>query len=183
MIKCTKGQVRRLKTALRWKIPPEQRQRIQMVLLRESGMTQPLIAAAIGVSLSTVNRAHMAYDHGGVEALKPRPSGGRKRENMTLEEEKALLALLGHEKLETTARDTRVATGMISAIQSPLDLLAEPRRIPDEPKPADAAEPPTLPRPCPCCGGRMLIIETFARGCEPKYRPAAAPLVIRIDTS
>ena len=92
MIKCTKGQVRRLKTALRWKIPPEQRQRIQMVLLRESGMTQPLIAAAMGVSLSTVNRAHMAYDRGGLEALKPRPSGGRKRENMTLEEEKALLA-------------------------------------------------------------------------------------------
>ena len=71
---------------------PEQRQRIQMVLLRESGMTQPLIAAAMGVSLSTVNRAHMAYDHGGLEALKPRPSGGRKRENMALEEEKALLA-------------------------------------------------------------------------------------------
>lgn len=62
MIKCTKGQVRRLKTALRWKIPPKQRQRIQMVLLRESGMTQPLIAAAMGVSLSTVNRAHMTYD-------------------------------------------------------------------------------------------------------------------------
>ena len=92
MVKCTEGQVRRLKTALRWKIPPEQRQPIQMVLLRESGMTQPLIAAAMGVSLSTVNRAHMAYDHGGLEALKPRPSGGRKRENMTLEEEKALLA-------------------------------------------------------------------------------------------
>ena len=48
-----------------------QRQRIQMVLLRESGMTQPLIAAAMGVSLSTVNRAHMAYDHGGLKALKP----------------------------------------------------------------------------------------------------------------
>ena len=92
MIKCTKGQVWWLKTALRWKIPAEQRQRIQMVLLRESGMTQPLIAAAMGVSLSTVNRAHMAYDHGGVKALKPRPSGGRKRENMTLEDEKALLA-------------------------------------------------------------------------------------------
>ena len=92
MVKCTRAQIRRLKTALRSKIPPEQRQRIQMVLLRESGMTQPLIAAAMGVSLSTVNRAHMAYDHGGLEALKPRPSGGRKRENMTLEEEKALLA-------------------------------------------------------------------------------------------
>ena len=55
-----------------------------MVLLRESGMTQPAIAAAIGVSLSTVNRAHMAYDRGGIEALKSRPSGGRQRENMTL---------------------------------------------------------------------------------------------------
>src|SRR5271155_3154047 len=91
MVKCTKGQVRRLKTALHWKIPPEQRQRIQMVLLRESGMTQPAIAEVIGVSLSTVNRAHMAYDDGGIKALKPKPIGGRKRENMTLAEERALL--------------------------------------------------------------------------------------------
>jgi predicted ArsR family transcriptional regulator len=53
MVKCSNTAVRRLKTALRWKIPPEQRQRIQMVLLRESGMTQPVIAAAMGVSLST----------------------------------------------------------------------------------------------------------------------------------
>jgi transposase len=92
MIKCTKGQVRRLKTALHWKGNPELRQRIQMVLLRESGMTQPAIAEAMGVSLSTVNRAHMAYEHGGLKALKSKPSGGRKRENMTLVEEKALLA-------------------------------------------------------------------------------------------
>ena len=92
MVKCTKRQVRRLKTALRWKGDPKRRQRIQMVLLRESGMPQPAIAEAMGVSLSTVNRAHMAYDHGGLKALKSRPSGGRKRENMTLVEENALLA-------------------------------------------------------------------------------------------
>src|SRR3974390_231275 len=92
MIKCTKHQIRELKTALRWKIPAAQRQRIQMVLLRESDMTQPAIAAAMGVSLSTVNRAHMAYDREGSKALKPKPIGGRKHENMTLAEEKALLA-------------------------------------------------------------------------------------------
>src|ERR1700686_3897152 len=91
MVKCTKGQIRRLKTALRWKGHPEQRQRIQMVLLRESGMTQPVIAEAMGVSLSRVNRAHMPYDHGGLRAFRRKPSGGRKRENMTLAEEKALL--------------------------------------------------------------------------------------------
>ena len=92
MVKCTKGQVRRLKTALRWNGDPQRRQRIQMVLLRESGMTQPAIAEAMGVSLSTVNRAHMAYDGGGLPALKSKPSGGRKRENMTLAEERVLLA-------------------------------------------------------------------------------------------
>ena len=91
MVKCTKKQIRKLKTALRWKIPAAQRERIQMVLLRESGMTKPAIAEAMGVSLSTVNRAHMAYDGGGIKALKPKPIGGRQRENMTLSEEKALL--------------------------------------------------------------------------------------------
>jgi transposase len=87
MVKCTRRQVRRLKTALRWKGDPKRRQRIQTVLLRESGMSQPAIAEAIGVSLSTVNRAHMAYDHGGLTALKSKPSGGRKRENMTFTDE------------------------------------------------------------------------------------------------
>jgi len=92
MVKCSKGEIRRLKTALHWKGDPRRRQRIQMVLLRESGMTQPAIAEAMGVSLSTVNRAHMAYDHGGLKALQSKPSGGRMRENMTLAGEKTLLA-------------------------------------------------------------------------------------------
>jgi transposase len=92
MVKCTKRQIRELKTALRWKLAAAQRERIQIVLLRESGMTQPAIAAAMGVSLSTVNRAHMAFDHGGIKALKPKPIGGRQRENMTVAKERVLLA-------------------------------------------------------------------------------------------
>ena len=36
--------------------------------------------------------------------------------------------LLGHVKLETTARYARVATGMIAKIKSPLEGLSEPRR-------------------------------------------------------
>jgi transposase len=92
MVKCNRGQVRLLKRALRRAKAPLLRQRIQMVLLREAGMTQPAIAEAMGVSLSTVNRAHMAFDWGGLAALAPKPRGGRIRENMTLAEEKALLA-------------------------------------------------------------------------------------------
>jgi site-specific recombinase XerD len=37
-------------------------------------------------------------------------------------------ALLGHHKLDTTARYTRVATGMIASIESPLHLLSKPPR-------------------------------------------------------
>jgi hypothetical protein len=92
MVKCNKGQVRRLKRALKRRPHVATRQRFQIVLLREGGMTQPEIAAAMGVSLSTVNRAHMAYDRGGLKALEPKPVGGRMRENMTLSEEAALLA-------------------------------------------------------------------------------------------
>jgi hypothetical protein len=40
---------------------------------------------------------------------------------------------------------------------------------------ADPSEPRAEPRPCPCCGGRMLVIEIFARGCEPKHPPQRAP--------
>ncbi len=47
---------------------------------------------------------------------------------------------------------------------------------------ADAQKPDALAQPCPCCGGRMLIIELFARGCRPQSRPTP-PAAIRIDTS
>lgn len=46
---------------------------------------------------------------------------------------------------------------------------------------APASDPQVLPTPCPCCGARMRIIETFARGSEPRHRPSS--IVIRIDTS
>jgi hypothetical protein len=44
-------------------------------------------------------------------------------------------------------------------------------------------EPKTPEHPCPCCGGRLLIIETFLRGQQPNYRPTPVPQAIRINSS
>ena len=55
------------------------------------------------------------------------------------------------------------------------ELLAMPPKQPEAAKAAAPSEPSVLPHPCPCCGGRMIIIETFARGCQPKHQPTPAP--------
>jgi predicted Zn-ribbon and HTH transcriptional regulator len=49
-------------------------------------------------------------------------------------------------------------------------------------EPTDATADPSKPT-CPCCGGRMIIIEVFARGATPRYQPTAPTNCIRIDTS
>jgi Putative transposase len=70
------------------------------------------------------------------------------------------------------------------------DNIARARRLLDvpaaQPEAADTNGTQTnepLAHPCPCCGGRMVIIEIFQRGSSPRTRPAAATAVTRIDTS
>jgi hypothetical protein len=64
----------------------------------------------------------------------------------------------------------------------PIDAIKAASAKPDQPT-SKADEQQTGQHPCSCCGGRMIIIETFARGCQPKHRPTAVPAMIRIDTS
>jgi hypothetical protein len=51
---------------------------------------------------------------------------------------------------------------------------------PPQPPPDDDADPPNPSLPCPCCGGRMIVVETFGRAGA--RRPASTGR-IRIDTS
>ena len=48
---------------------------------------------------------------------------------------------------------------------------------------ASAAEPQTANHSCPCCGGRMIIIERFEPGATPHHQPSPPKATIRIDTS
>ena len=48
----------------------------------------------------------------------------------------------------------------------------------DPPEPRVESEPPAAP--CPCCGGRMIVVERFARAVTPRTTPRPA---FRIDSS
>ena len=73
----------------------------------------------------------------------------------------------GKKRAANIARARQLLAAPQSAAQPNIDSAPESEQLRD------------LPMPCPCCGGRMIIIETFARGCQPKHAPTA----IRIDTS
>ncbi len=48
------------------------------------------------------------------------------------------------------------------------DAQVEMTTVADTTDAANDNEARTLAHPCPCCGGRMIIIETFERGAQPR---------------
>jgi hypothetical protein len=57
-------------------------------------------------------------------------------------------------------------------------LLEATATDPEDEAASNDGPQPVLATPCPCCGGRMIVIETFEAGCQPRHTPT-----IRIDTS
>ena len=83
---------------------------------------------------------------------------------------------------EVEAELDRIGHRLAASIARARQLLNVPV-VQGETGDANAAgdgEPQALAHPCPCCGGRMIIIETFERGGTPRCRPTAP---IRIDSS
>jgi hypothetical protein len=66
--------------------------------------------------------------------------------------------------------------------------IATARKLLDMPAPdvaaaAEGRDDDTFNPKCPCCGGRMRIIERFERDETPRQRPSPRPGSTRIDTS
>ncbi len=72
--------------------------------------------------------------------------------------------------------------GRVRNIARARELLRVPPPVieTDDSHTAEDMEPPVLAQPCPCCGGRMVIVETFERGGQPRAPPAASS---RVDAS
>jgi hypothetical protein len=76
---------------------------------------------------------------------------------------------------QSRAKNIARARELLAVPLIPIDAIKAASATPEEPKQPQ--------HPCPCCGGRMIIIETFLRGQQPKHRPTPVPPAIRIDTS
>src|SRR6195256_5605131 len=76
-----------------------------------------------------------------------------------------------------TKTETIVRARQLIAAATPAQT-APTQQAPDN---AAATDDPT--NPCPCCGGRMITIETFKRGSTPHHRPTGPIIAVRIDTS
>ena len=75
------------------------------------------------------------------------------------------------------------STNRAETIARARELLGLPASAAEEAVDVDPAAAQALAHPCPCCGGRMIVIETFEAGCQPRHRPTAPLVAIRIDTS
>jgi hypothetical protein len=136
------------------------------------------------------NRRLLSADHNGVTFTYKdyRIDGPARYKTMTLATDEFIRRFLIHVLPKGFHRIRHYGllgnTNRAANIAHARKLLAMPSRPkqPDTPK-AAIDEPRVLPRPCPCCGGRMIVIETFDRGCQPKHRPTPVPQAIRIDTS
>ena len=60
------------------------------------------------------------------------------------------------------------ARALLNVAQSAAEAQKQPDVAPDTPR--------VLPCPCPRCGARMIVIEVFARDCEPRWQPTPSSI-------
>ncbi len=72
--------------------------------------------------------------------------------------------------------------GRVANIARVRELLAVPTAVAEPAKDEDG-DAAMFPQPCPSCGGRMIVIETFAPGDQPSRRSGPDPPTCRIDNS
>jgi putative transposase len=138
--------------------------------------------------VAIANSRLIALDHAGVtfKWKDYRANGHERAKVMTLAVDEFIRRFLIH---VLPRGFHRIRHYGLSASGSRAHNIARARQLLDAPAPqpagdanpveaSDGAEPPS--HPCPCCGGRMTIIEIFRRGCSPRTRPTPS---IRIDTS
>ncbi len=122
------------------------------------------------------NQRLIAYDEAGVTFRYKdyRRNGPERQRVMTLAPQEFIRRFLLHALPQGFHRIRHY--GLLASSVRKLDI-ARARELlavaPPAAKPVEAPEPIVWRPPCPCCGGRMRIIETFERWMQPRAPPRA----------
>ena len=123
--------------------------------------------------VAIANRRLIAFDEAGVtfQYKDYRRSAAERQQVMTLDPREFIRRFLLH-VLPTGFHRIRhygllASAGRKANIARARDLLA----VPPTTAPTAPIEPPDARPPCPCCGGRMIVIETFERWVQPRAPP------------
>jgi hypothetical protein len=138
--------------------------------------------------VAIANRRLLALDERGVtfrwkdDRARARAPGGAWIKTMTLSADEFIRRFLLHVLPDGFHRIRHYglfASGTRAVNIARIRSLLAPAPPLDQVDPQPAHNEPPAPA-CPCCGGRLVIIERFRPGTHPRTRPTAA---IRIDTS
>jgi hypothetical protein len=121
------------------------------------------------------NRRLIAFDKAGVtfHYKDYRRSGPQRQQVMTLDTHEFMRRFLLHVLPRGFHRIRHYGLLASATRKSNIARVRELLAISTRPEPIEAEEPPDQLQPCPCCGGRMRIIETFERWMQPRAPPRA----------
>ncbi len=119
------------------------------------------------------NRRLIAHDERGVTFRYKdyRRDGAERHQVMTLAADEFIRRFLLHVLPKGFHRIRHY--GLLASAERRANV-ARARELLEAPPATEPAEPVQAPDhrpPCPCCGGRMLVIETFERGAQPRAPP------------
>ena len=119
------------------------------------------------------NRRLIRFDETGVTfRYKDYRRGGADRQQvMTLGTDEFIRRFLLHVLPKGFHRIRHFGLLAGSIRKASLALLRKLLAVAPPPSDNTPEEPLEMRPPCPCCGGHMVVIETFARGCQPRAPP------------
>jgi hypothetical protein len=121
------------------------------------------------------NRRLIAFDKASVTFRYKdyRRSGPDRQQVMTLDTDEFLRRFLLHVLPRGFHRIRHYGLLASATRKANIARARELLAVSPPPDPIEAVEPPYQLPPCPCCGGRMRIIETFERWMQPRAPPHA----------
>jgi len=122
------------------------------------------------------NRRLLAFDEAGVTFRYKdyRHDGGQRPRVMTLATDEFIRRFLLHVLPRGFHRIRHY--GLLAASARKVSLARARDLLTVAPPPADEKPPEQRDTcsPCPCCGGQMVVVEIFARWCQPRAPPRAS---------